>query len=145
VPTALNTGTTHPRLPFPGIDHRKAYLVTILGGAAEVEHIDSRAESHYHLSGGERSRSPYGLQDVASEHKLEERRRHHLRSYYQNILKRCSEADALLTFGPGEAKRELADEIGRSKELARRVVAVETTDKMTQAQIVAEVRKRFRE
>jgi hypothetical protein len=29
--------------------------------------------------------------------------------------------------------------------LARRVVAVETTDKMTQAQIVAEVRKRFRE
>ena len=31
------------------IDHRKAYLVTILDGAAEVEQIDSDAESHYHL------------------------------------------------------------------------------------------------
>jgi len=40
---------------------------------------------------------------------------------------------------------ELLKEIGRSKELAQRVVAAETADKMTQAQIVAMVRKRFAE
>jgi hypothetical protein len=115
------------------IDHQKALVVTIAGDESEVERIDSQAESHFHLSGGARSRSPYGPQDVASEHKYEERSRHHLQSYYQNIVKLCTGAN------------ELLKEIGRSKELAQRVVAAETADKMTQAQIVAMVRKRFAE
>jgi hypothetical protein len=127
------------------MDHQKAFVVTIAGDESEVERIDSQAESHFHLSGGARSRSPYGPQDVASEHKYEERRRHHLQSYYQNIVKLCTGANELLIFGPGEAKTELLKEIGRSKELAQRVVAVETADKMTQAQTVAMVRKRFAE
>jgi uncharacterized protein YunC (DUF1805 family) len=127
------------------IDHQKALVVTIAGDESEVERIDSQAESHFHLSGGARSRSPYSPQDVASEHKYEERRRHRLQSYYQNIVKLCIGANELLIFGRGEAKTELLKEIVRSKELAQRVVAVETVDKMTQAQIVAMVRKRFAE
>ena len=125
------------------IDHEKAFIVTTVGGEATVKRVDSGAEGHFHVSGGSRSRSPYGPQDVVSEHKHEERRRLHLQKYYRRIVKLCSIANELLIFGPGEAKTELMREIGRSKDLSQRVVGVEATDKMTQAQIVAMVRKRF--
>jgi hypothetical protein len=49
----------------------------------------------------------------------------------------------VLIFGPGEAKLELENEIRKSKELARKLVGVETADKMTERQIAAKVRRYF--
>ncbi|MBN2323593.1 MAG: hypothetical protein JXQ30_07660 [Spirochaetes bacterium] len=125
------------------VDHEKAFIVRLIDGKAKLQKIESGAESHYHFSGGSRSKSPYGPQLVSSEHKYEERRTHHLKKYYRNIADHCKDMDRLFIFGPGEAKGELYKEIASSKELAGRIESPETVDKMTENQIVAEVKKHF--
>jgi hypothetical protein len=49
--------------------------------------------------------------------------------------------EALLIFGPGEAKLQLKERLSRSKALAERIVGIETTDKLTDPQIVAKVKE----
>jgi hypothetical protein len=51
------------------IDHEKAFIVTIIDGQESVEIIKSDIEGKIRLSGGSRSRTIYGPQDVASEKK----------------------------------------------------------------------------
>ena len=53
------------------------------------------------------------------------------------------DADSILIFGPGEAKGELRKAIEESKDMERRIVGVESADKMTQPQINAKVRDYF--
>ena len=51
--------------------------------------------------------------------------------------------DAVLIFGPGEAKLELKERLSRSAALAERIVGIETTDKLTDPQIVAKVKEHY--
>jgi stalled ribosome rescue protein Dom34 len=80
---------------------------------------------------------------VASEKKIDERRKHHLRQYYQKIIRAIQDSRKVLIFGPGEAKLELEKEIRKSKELAEKLVGVEAADKMTERQVAAKVRRYF--
>jgi hypothetical protein len=50
--------------------------------------------------------------------------------------------DSILIFGPGEAKGELQKRL-ENQEAKWHIVAVEASDKMTDGQIVAEVREYF--
>ena len=63
--------------------------------------------------------------------------------YYDDVISQLGEPDALLLFGPGEAKLQLNDRLGRSKVLPESVVAVESADKLTEPQIVAKVKKHY--
>ena len=67
-----------------------------------------------------------------------------LNKFYQKVIARIREADAILIFGPGEAKGELEKRIAHEKVRAR-IVGTETTDKLTVRQIAAKVRKSFME
>ena len=134
------------------LDHRKAYIVSLKKSAHETEiqldeaiiTIESGVEKHVRLSGGARSaKTPYGPQDVAVESKMEDRRKHQLHEYYQQIIWHIQNARKILILGPGEAKGELSKEIKKSKALAAKLVAVETADKMTENQLAAKVRTFF--
>jgi hypothetical protein len=54
------------------------------------------------------------------------------------------DAEAILIFGPGEAKGELRKRLERNN-LGGRIVGMETVDKMTDRQIAAKVRRYFQE
>lgn len=125
------------------IDHKKAIVVSIEDGETNIDVIESKVEPRLRLSGGSRSRTPYGPQDVASETKRDRKYKRHLDAYYREVIQAIHDAEAILVFGPGEAKGELERAIRGSKELSRRVVGVETADKMTERQIAAKVRKYF--
>jgi hypothetical protein len=125
------------------IDHEKAFIVTIIDGQESVEIIKSDIEGKIRLSGGSRSRTIYGPQDVASEKKIEERRKHQLRRYYEKVISEVRNARKILLFGPGEAKIGLEKEMKKSKNLSAKIVDVEPADKMTERQIVDKVRKFF--
>jgi hypothetical protein len=122
------------------IDHEQAVILSIVNGREETERIKSAAEGRVRLSGGARSRSPYGPQEIASERKREERRRHQLHRFYGEVTEAIRDADRIFIFGPGEAKLEFEKELRRSKQLAVRIAAVETADKMTEPQLAARVR-----
>jgi len=125
------------------IDHRKAIVFTIENDKEMVHVIESNVEPRVRFSGGSRTARPYGPQEVASEGKRDERYRHHLDAYYREIIQAIRDADSILIFGPGEAKGELKKAIEESRDLGRRIVGVESADKMTQRQIAAKVRDYF--
>jgi hypothetical protein len=63
--------------------------------------------------------------------------------FYDEVIRRLGLAEALLIFGPGEAKLELKGHLSHSKARSRRIVAIETTDTLTDPQIVAKVRAHY--
>jgi len=125
------------------IDHEKAFLAFLKDEKETITSIKSNVEGRVRLSGGSRSATPYGPQDVASERKKEERNKHQLRRYYQTVIREVGDAEKILIFGPGEAKKELEKEMKKSKTLSGKIVKVERADKMTENQIVGKVRDFF--
>ena len=68
----------------------------------------------------------------------------HLNIYYDAIIASIRDAEAILIFGPGEAKGELKKRLKKAN-LSGRIVGMETVDKMTDHQIAAKVRQHFRD
>jgi hypothetical protein len=133
------------------LDHREAFIVSftknqpfVYGNQEMIERIESDIERRVRLSGGSRTRkTPYGPQDISVDSKQTDRIKLQLRQYYKEILRRISDADQILIFGPGEAKIELKKEIEKTKQLSARIKKIESADKMTKRQIVAKVRTFF--
>jgi hypothetical protein len=65
-----------------------------------------------------------------------------LDGYYDAVIEALGDLDALVIFGPGEAKGEFRKRLDKHK-LGARVAGVETADKMTDRQITAKVREYF--
>ena len=125
------------------IDHEKALIVFLSNDKETKTTIASDVEGHIRLSGGSRSRTPFGPQEVASEKKMEERRKHQLKTYYREIIQFIGEAGKIFIFGPGEAKIELEKELKKNRELSAKVVGIEPADRMTEPQITEKVKKFF--
>jgi stalled ribosome rescue protein Dom34 len=125
------------------IDHRKAVIVKIEDEGEKIKLIKSNIEKQVRPSGGSRSRTVYGPQDVSAEDTREKRFMGHLEKYYDEVVSSLRDAESILIFGPGEAKGELKKHIEKHKELSGHIAGVETADKMTEAQILAKVRQFF--
>jgi len=125
------------------VDHKKAFMVLITGEEETCTIIESNVEGHIRLSGGSRSSTPYGPQDVSSERKIDERRKHQLKRYYEEIIRSIKDAQKILIFGPGEAKNELRKEMEKKKKLSGKIVGIEPADKMTEKEIRAKVKYFF--
>ena len=63
--------------------------------------------------------------------------------YYDDIISQLGLPEAVLIFGPGEAKRELKERLGRSKAFTGCTVDLEAAGKLTEPQIVAKVKDHF--
>jgi hypothetical protein len=114
------------------IDHRQAVIVFVAGGPETIQRISSNVEGHHRPSG---TSSPA---DDARQRELTE----HLNSYYEEVVSCIRDAESILIFGPGEAKGQLKARLEKDK-LGGRVVRIETSDKMTDPQIVAKVRGHY--
>jgi hypothetical protein len=124
------------------VDHRKAVIVRLKDGREQIEIIESGMEQHIRPSGGARSKSPYGPQDVMKEDGRERKFKLHLAHWYDVVAGKLKGADELLVFGPGAGKQEFCKHI-EGTVLAEKVVGVETVDRMTTRQIAAKVRDHF--
>ncbi len=125
------------------VDHKKAVIVTLENDEPEIKNIESGAPRRVRLSGGSRSRTSYGPQDIASDSQRHAKYQKHLTEFYRSLIPLFHDAEALYIFDPGEAKGELRREIEKVKSFRGRIAAVETTDKMTDRQISAAVRPFF--
>jgi hypothetical protein len=112
------------------IDHRRAFVVMIVGKVVSTHTIESHAEAHVRHTGG----SP----EDTTEHRIEGE----LDRFYDEVIERVRGAEGLLILGPGEAKGELRARLDRHKHSIR-MVDIETVDKMSDSQVVTRVRKRF--
>jgi glycerol-3-phosphate cytidylyltransferase-like family protein len=117
------------------IDHRKAVIVMVSDEGEEVKEITSHMKKHVRFSSG-------NSEESSSEDVRDRQFKNQLNSYYDVVIDVIRDGDSIQIFGPGEAKGELEKRL-ESKELAGRIVSVETVDKMTDRQIAAKVRERF--
>ena len=125
------------------IDHKKAVIVFASADGVTATTVESDVGPHARYSGRAGYPTPDGTQDGRGEKKYEERHDQHLDRYYDEVISQLGQPEALLIFGPGEAKLQLKERLSRSKALSERIVGIETTDKLTDSQIVAKVKEHY--
>ena len=116
------------------IDHERAVIVRASGESTMSETVESGVGGHPRF-GGE-------LVD-GGEKKYEERHGQNLDRYFDAVIDKLAGPERLLIFGPGEAKGELERRFRHSKAHAGCRVDVETTDKLSESQVVARVKEYF--
>ena len=88
------------------IDHKKAVIVSASGDRVTAETLESDVGPHTRYS---------GPQDGGGEKKYEDRHGQHLDRYYDEVISQLGQPEAVLIFGPGEAKLQLKERLSRSK------------------------------
>lgn len=127
------------------IDGTKAIIVTLNNNAQTVETIESAIENKvYHEKEGDTG-SFQGGQHLSNEKKFEERKKHQLNDYLNNVIQYLKGSDEVYVFGPAEIKTHLKTAIGQDKFLAPGLKAVEAAEKMSENQIIAKVKEFFEE
>jgi hypothetical protein len=124
------------------IDHRETVIVILAKGAEEIRQITSSDEKHIRYTGRSHSRTSEGLKEVTAEDQRDRKFGNELNRYYDEVIAAVRDADSIQIFGPGEAKGELEKRIEHAG-LKANILAIETTDKMTDRQIAAKVREHF--
>jgi hypothetical protein len=122
------------------IDHRKAVIVMVSDAGDATSLIESDVERHVRYSGGAQSGTSHESRPGTAEDTRERHFAGQLSKYYDEVIACIRDAEAILIFGPGEAKGELKARLEHGG-FGARVVGVETVDKMTDRQIAAKVRE----
>jgi len=125
------------------LDKDKALIVTLENNKECLKTILSNME-HYHVHGGSGTRFKGGPQDVVQDSKYLQREKHQLKRYFEDIISKINNTDALVIFGPGEAQVKLQKRINEdNKELFGKLLANVKVDSMTNNQVKAWVRDFF--
>lgn len=125
------------------LDHREAVIV-VLGENQHTERVLSKVEKHPERAGDSPLKGPYESRAVPADDKRQRALTGELNRYYDAVIVAVAAAGPLFIFGPGEAKGELKKRL-EAKGLGSRVAALESADKMTDPQIVQNVRRFFSE
>jgi hypothetical protein len=126
------------------IDHRKAIVVAVTDKGEETRLIISKVERQLRRSGDSPLEGAYDGQQVPARDSRQRTFTAHLNIYYDAVIACIHDAQAILIFGPGEAKGELTKRLKKNN-LDGRIVGIETVDKMTDHQVAAKVRQHFSE
>lgn len=121
------------------IDHRRAVVVQMSTDELRTTLFEAGTDRDARHHGGDaatvaRAKHPGVAEDTQQRHFEGE-----LEEFYQRVIVGFGDTPCIWIFGPGEARRELCARLERQGH-ANRVVAVESADKMTDAQVAAKVR-----
>lgn len=122
------------------IDHSKAIVAVIENGDETLETVDSNVGRHAGPSGGSGNATPWGPKAPNREHARERRYEQHLVKFYKDVIKRLGQPAQLMLIGPARAKHDFKTELEKST-LRTVPTAIETTDEMTDAQVMARLRE----
>lgn len=120
------------------IDHRQAYAIWLEDGRIEV--ISSDIEPPAHSLGGTQLGGKLNQNgDLELHHN--DRFKHQINKYYQRVMSALRDAASIFIMGPGTAKTEFEKVLKKNKTMQKRILKVETADKMTKNQMIAYVRE----
>jgi hypothetical protein len=123
------------------LDHKRALVVSICERKVTTDTVEFEEPPASRPGGGLRAPAVGAVHGVDPDQKRDARHALHLQRYYERIVELLARADAVHLMGPGQAKVELKQRILAHKPLARLPIALETTDRMTDAQVVARARE----
>ena len=124
------------------IDHRKATIVMLSPDAQQITLIVSNVEKHLERAGDSPLKGSYEAAQVPADDSRQRALTAELNIFYDAVVAAVRHAESVLIFGPGEAKIELKKRLLKRR-LGARIAAVQSADKMTDAQIAARAREYF--
>jgi hypothetical protein len=124
------------------IDHRDAFIVALTAKGEDTTRINSDVERHSERTGDSPLNGRFESRQVPADDRRQRALTEHLNAYYDRVIAVLCHFDHVILFGPGESKGELHKRMAQTK-LDRRVMAIETEDRMTDPQIIAKVRAYF--
>lgn len=123
------------------MDKEKAHIVTMDGTEQGFTTLESEVED-FNVSGGSRSKTRWGPQDVVQDSKYSEREKHQLKRYFKTLAESLADAGKLVVFGPADTNKKFEAWLKESNHpLASRLEAVKKADSMTENQVKALVRE----
>jgi hypothetical protein len=124
------------------IDHKQAIIVAVTGKELHIGQIASNTERQQRRSGDSQLKNSLKPRRAIADDIQLRSYTGHINRYYDSVIAYIGNAEAIMIFGPGEAKGELKKRLEKNG-LGGRIAAVEAADKMTKPQIAAKVRKHF--
>jgi len=134
------------RKPYLGIwlDHRDAYLFWAdADGETQLQHAQADYEENRKRPGAALAGGTGVHGGIPPHADIEDKRRRQKKGFYADLLKDVQKAERVYLFGPGQAKRELAKVLEERKGSTSTVAGVATAERMTMAQMAAQVRDFF--
>jgi len=125
------------------IDGTKAHIVTLNGKEKQHKTLLSDIETRVREPGEGRKEGLYGDEYIRKERQHDNRHDHEVKEFAETVTKELGGSGPIVVFGPAQMKLELAKAIKEDRQLAERLIAVETADKMTDNQVVAWVADYF--
>jgi stalled ribosome rescue protein Dom34 len=117
------------------IDRKKAVIVSVARDHSAVTHLRSSLRPH---------RAYHGAQDGGGEKKYEARHEQGVAHFLDAVARHVERGDEVFILGPGESKGALARRIRQIKSLKGVATTTTAADKLTDAQLVAAIRRRYR-
>ncbi|TAK39565.1 MAG: hypothetical protein EPO28_10700 [Saprospiraceae bacterium] len=129
------------------LDLKEAFLIELQDGKESgIRKITSNIDTS-HAKGGAPSGGRQGGTFIGGSEKEHNRRRQQQEvKYFDEIMKAIEDAGEVYVFGPGEAKNGLLHNIKvHRKQFHAHLMAVDTADYLTENQMVAQVKRYFKE
>ena len=104
----------------------------------EIDEMKSAVEPHH--QGGLHGDERLSMSDQRSH---DENRKHQMKTFAKELIKRVQSGDEVVIFGPGTAKHEIKHEFEKNKSVAAKLKGVETTDKMAEHELKDFVKEYF--
>jgi stalled ribosome rescue protein Dom34 len=125
------------------IDSKKAVIVNVSNDIPQVSVIESDINSRERIPGKGKWYTRFGRQFINFEKRKQRRHQHEVTLYLRNVKEALDNPEELVVFGPGLIKTELEKMIHNDPALQDTLKYVETTDSMTENQMVAWVKDFF--
>lgn len=125
------------------IDTARAVFIQLEEKDAKLKEILSDIENSIHHEGEGQKGSFMGSTHINNEKGIFERKKQQVDRYLDEVVDQLRGANEIYIFGPGEIKKHLEKKIKDHRELASSLLSVETSDSMTDNQLIAKVKDFF--
>ena len=125
------------------IDTKKAIIIRLNGNDQEVKTIDSEIETRERTPGETKSFTRFGKQFFEFGNKKKKRLETERLAFVKQVADEVKDTEAIVLFGPAEMKNEMGKYMKEDRSFDKTERTIETTDSMSENQMVAWVKTYF--
>jgi len=127
------------------VDKKQAVIISLQSNITSLNKVKSNIERHPRFKGETNNQSWFGDQAISDERSKERKVEQEEKKSLNKLAERLENADEIVLFGPAEMKIKLKKIIEQHNPFKGTLHDVETTDAMTDNQLVAWVRDYYSE
>ena len=126
------------------LDKEQAIIISLSAGKHTVKRLESKITTRERFPGEGKRFGRFGSQYLSLESKKRNMVKNQSEGYLKKIISEIKYVDKLVLFGPAEMKVQLKKAILKNNLISNKLIAVESADNMTENQLVAWVKKYYK-